>query len=166
MITFKDGMKSCSKCKKMKPFSEFDKCHGMAFDLYPSCKPCKREIKEVYRKNNPEKYREWKRNNYIRHRKIIIKKTSEYSKSHPEIRRKIMLKHQYGISEEFYNNLQDRQNGFCAICGIKPQRLYVDHCHYTKKIRGLLCLKCNSMLGFCNDNITTLNNAILYLSKE
>ena len=39
----------------------------------------------------------------------------------------------------------------------------MDHCHKTKKIRGLLCHTCNSGLGMFKDNIEYLKNAIKYL---
>lgn len=66
------------------------------------------------------------------------------------------------------------QKGECAICHtpykvetISKQRgLYVDHCHSSGKVRGLLCKKCNSGLGMFNDNIDTLNEAIFYLNKN
>jgi len=59
------------------------------------------------------------------------------------------------------------QNNQCAICA-KPLQGVVhggahDHCHATGKMRGVLCLQCNAMLGFAKDNIQTLKNAIKYL---
>lgn len=39
----------------------------------------------------------------------------------------------------------------------------IDHCHATGNVRGLLCMACNSMLGYAKDNIQTLSSAIQYL---
>lgn len=63
------------------------------------------------------------------------------------------------------------QCGVCAICK-EPQsvllkgelkRLAVDHCHKTKKIRGLLCDNCNKGLGLFKDKPELLNSASEYL---
>ena len=46
----------------------------------------------------------------------------------------------------------------------KPDKpLYVDHCHQTKAIRGLLCHKCNIALGHMNDDPEQLERAANYL---
>ena len=48
------------------------------------------------------------------------------------------LKATYGLSIDDYNALLARQGGACAICRKQPeQRLCVDHCHVTKKVRRL-----------------------------
>ena len=52
----------------------------------------------------------------------------------------------------------------CEICG-DAKNLNVDHCHATKKIRGILCTKCNTGLGFFRDSLERLNAAIKYLTK-
>ena len=75
------------------------------------------------------------------------------------------LRYAYDLSVSEYNALFEKQGGICAICGNPPGKkaLYVDHCHTTGKIRGLLCGHCNSMLGFSLDSTTTLASAIVYL---
>ncbi len=57
------------------------------------------------------------------------------------------------------------QGGVCAICSKKPKRgfLCVDHCHRTGMIRGLLCAKCNSGLGFYDDDPNRTQAATGYL---
>lgn len=165
ILQTKEGHKICSNCKAEKHFSEYQKCNGFKFGIYSSCKKC---VKKNRKPATKEQRKIWQKRNYEKHRESIIKKTREYALSHPEMRRKIQIKHQYGISQEYYENISNSQNGFCAICGKKPTKnvLYIDHCHATNKIRGLLCIKCNSLLGFCNDNISVLNSAITYLQKE
>lgn len=83
--------------------------------------------------------------------------------------RKWNLNKCYGISVEEYNKLFTLQEGKCKICSIHQsslkRALFVDHCHITRKIRGLLCPHCNSLLGHAKDNISTLNKAIDYLEK-
>ena len=76
----------------------------------------------------------------------------------------------YGITDEFYEDMKARQNDCCAICGKhsseQDQALAIDHDHDTGKVRGLLCRTCNLGIGYLNDNINLLANAIKYLNKE
>ena len=78
----------------------------------------------------------------------------------------------YGIDNNDYENLLNKQNRKCAICG-QPvdeyevrSKLDIDHNHDTGKVRGLLCNKCNLGLGLFNENIGTLLDAVLYLKKN
>jgi len=81
--------------------------------------------------------------------------------------RKHNLKHRYGITEDDYYKMVEDQQCKCKICGNKPQKpLYVDHCHATKKIRGLLCHQCNVALGHMNDDPRRLEKAISYLKES
>ena len=62
----------------------------------------------------------------------------------------------------------DEQHGCCKICGkhqteIK-RALYVEHNHKTGNVRGLVCYKCNTIIGLAHDDITVLQNAIDYLT--
>ena len=82
-------------------------------------------------------------------------------------RRKNALHKKYGITLRQYEKLSEKQKGCCAICG-KHQlelktTLNIDHDHETGKIRGLLCVACNRLLGYAQDNQDILMKAIQYL---
>jgi hypothetical protein len=69
----------------------------------------------------------------------------------------------YGLTLAEYRALQARQGNACAICRKPVRVLCIDHCHITGRVRGLLCLKCNSALGFCDDDPQRLRAALAYL---
>ena len=46
------------------------------------------------------------------------------------------------------------------------KRLYIDHDHETGKVRGLLCLQCNTALGLLKDNPKVLKKALKYLTRK
>ncbi len=72
-----------------------------------------------------------------------------------------------------YRELFEKQNGCCAICGCPEtakaygitRRLGIDHCHKTGRLRGLLCTRCNSGLGFFRDSYKIMEGAIKYIKK-
>jgi hypothetical protein len=61
----------------------------------------------------------------------------------------------YGMAVEEYNSLSNLR-----------KKLFVDHCHKTNKIRGLLCQKCNFLIGLANDSPQVLSLAIHYLRED
>lgn len=85
-------------------------------------------------------------------------------------KRDVIIRNQYGITLEQYNNMLEAQNYTCAICGngdeVEGRRLAIDHCHTTGEVRGLLCGKCNRALGLFYDNKDLLSKAIKYLTKD
>ena len=87
------------------------------------------------------------------------------------------LKREYKVSLDEYRQMYINQDGKCAICnsvGFKLNSdrvansvtLNLDHCHVTKKPRGLLCHNCNRALGMFNDDMDVLSKAILYIKWE
>jgi hypothetical protein len=79
-----------------------------------------------------------------------------WNKANPEKRYDIRLRHRYGPDADKHNAEQlQSQGGFCAICS-KPQigskqDHNQDHDHKTGRLRGILCQRCNSMLGGLED---------------
>ncbi len=57
-----------------------------------------------------------------------------------------------------------KENQVCEICG-DSSSLVIDHCHESRKVRGVLCNSCNLGLGFFKDNAVSLESAIKYLKK-
>ena len=77
------------------------------------------------------------------------------------------LQNSYGITAEQVASLFETQGGSCAICGASLfDTCHVDHCHTSKKVRGLLCRQCNHGLGKFNDSTDILLNAIAYLESS
>jgi Recombination endonuclease VII len=77
--------------------------------------------------------------------------------------RRMVLRKVYGISWADYEAMFERQGGACAICKRTGVTLCVDHCHLTGEVRGLLCIRCNSAIGFCSDDPALLQAAAAYL---
>jgi len=157
--------KRCSYCKQIKPLSEFAK-HRYRKDGHGTvCKICQK--KYCQRENfkiTQKRYMQTPEG-----RTVHRKRTYKYLKRHPQIRRKIYLKSVYKMTIEEYTGLLLKQNGCCAICGKNQSEIglfQIDHKHSTGKIRGLLCAKCNWLLGMANENIDILKNAILYIEKS
>lgn len=79
---------------------------------------------------------------------------------------KYRLKTLYGLSKTEFAALKAHQEGHCAICGVfAGNALSVDHDHFSKEVRGLLCWSCNIGLGHFRDNPDTLTKAIAYLNR-
>lgn len=129
-----------------------------------------------FAKKNPERARQIKRATWARmsperraernvRRRAWANENKETVAEHNERNR---LK-RYGLTPEQYKALLASQGGCCAICSAdEPGRGYrwrIDHCHETKVVRGLLCNKCNLMLGLAKDRTNVLTKAVEYLEK-
>jgi hypothetical protein len=68
-----------------------------------------------------------------------------------------------------------QQDGRCAICRMAETMVYrrtrkvftlaIDHDHRSGRVRGLLCKRCNLMIGTVHEDIAILQAAIAYLEK-
>ena len=129
--------KVCTQCHESKPVS----CFGVrrlkyTYTLKSICNPC--NVKISLKCDDPVRR---KNNYYLR---------------------------EYGLTTKDVDAMRAKQNFCCAVCGIHETKatngsLHVDHAHDTGKVRGLLCLFCNTVLGKVNDDPVILEKMIGYL---
>jgi len=104
------------------------------------------EKAKIYRANNPRVHREnhWK---------------------------KLGIKNADGSQFQWhdYEVLKAQLGGKCSICSavksVGNWDLCVDHNHSTGVVRGLLCIKCNRILGSFKDDVKLVKSAFEYLQK-
>ena len=131
------SVRQCSKCLETKTLEEF--VRPPRRDL--KCKSCLSEQAKRWRQRHPSAAR-------------IIEK-------------RWYLLRAYGLTEQAYQDLMEKQQGLCAICKTTLiSRPNVDHCHQTGRVRGILCCTCNMGLGSFGDSILRLTWAIEYLKGE
>jgi recombination endonuclease VII len=113
----------------------------------------------AYRKANRAKRNARHRHRYATEPEFRAKLLARRAKNH----RKDYLKKKYGMSLEDYDDMMARQHGACALCERKFKKLCVDHCHKTRKLRRLLCARCNTGLGNFDDDPALLRKGADYV---
>lgn len=138
--------KHCPRCRATKPRSDFglrgQNSQGKRYSK-SYCKECENLISTTKARGNPETI------------------TANNAKS--------ALRRYFNMEPEDFAELNQLQNGVCAICDNKPvsdSRLHIDHDHSSGIVRGLLCSPCNLGLGNFLDNPKLLMRAIEYLASE
>lgn len=176
-------MKICISCKKNKEFIEFTKDNQKKDRLRPYCKDCNKYRKHISYLKNKKSHQEKMKRYYQENKKHLNIKNIKWANDNPEKIKEIQkrrrvkshdsirnsrLKYLFKITLNDYNLMLRDQNNVCVICSKlnkDGKNLYVDHCHKTLKVRGLLCGNCNTALGLFKDDPIILTSAIIYLLK-
>jgi len=161
----KKESKVCSKCRLLKPIDKFYKSKTSKDGFMSQCICCIRKSHKVYYDKCNKKNFNYQKTRYKR-----------YKENHAKRDRKTQLRghlrRKYSITLEDYNSMVEEQNGLCAICGRTNskkgvfERLAVDHNHISGQIRGLLCNRCNVILGLGDEDINTFKNIISYIIER
>jgi len=156
--------KTCSRCGLKKANVEFHISRSRPDGLNIYCKDCSTEFSKV-RYADPQK------------RSIMLIRGRMWREKNPEADVRKHLRRKYGMTLEQYNTLFDKQKGLCALCSKpesvkrnskseRPERLAVDHCHDTGRIRGLLCFKCNTAVGSIGDDEESAKRVVEYFESN
>jgi hypothetical protein len=172
-------MKVCSKCEIEKDVSQFFKDKQKSDGLYSQCKLCKYEKNRVWNANNRDRVVEGRKNYYQKNKEALKQKHKKYDKEYRARNKdryyekswEKSIKANYGISKEVYERMLTSQNNCCAVCksdipGTFQKRFAVDHDHVTGRVRGLLCMWCNTALGKFKDDEALLLAAVDYLRRS
>lgn len=123
------------------------------------CKEYKEQDKFYNSKSEKTKYRSYKHG-------YCIACTSDHNHSRKEYLADRHLRNTYGISLQDKRDMIKAQENKCAICATEvTEQSHLDHCHTAGAIRGVLCFRCNSVLGKLGDNKTLLLNMVKYLEE-
>lgn len=159
-----DGVtKTCSTCFVEKGVAEFNKQKVRPDGLDIKCKTCSREF-HAKRYKDPEI------------RRKLLENATRWRERNPDADADKTLRRKYGITLAQYNELFKLQGGVCALCKKSEttrrnkkregrERLAVDHCHDTGRIRGLLCFKCNTAIGSLGDTEEDARKVVEYFSR-
>jgi len=162
------AIKSCVKCGAKDRYGngKCRPCRIVSARKWQKANPDKRRASIArWQKANPDKVRaadvRWQKANPDKRRATVAR----WKKANPEKAKKYQIQYDYGLTDEQHNRLLLQQNNKCAICK-KETVLQVDHCHESKKVRGLLCQSCNLGLGHFKDNIDNLMLSVEYLKGK
>jgi hypothetical protein len=118
----------------------------------------------VYRRQNPKAVARAKKKN--RRKPEVRRRHAELARLNYKKNRERRLARLHKITVDQLLMLRKRAKGRCEICGRRSRkRLHVDHCHKTKKVRGLLCNNCNIGIGMLNDCPKRIRSALRYLAR-
>jgi hypothetical protein len=131
---------------------------------YEKRKDKQKEEWKVWYKEFGREYAKWYRENNLEQTR---ESQAKWRKNNPEKLRAKHRKDKYGLTEEQFRDLLEKQDRVCGICK-RPftHEPFVDHDHKTNNVRGLLCSKHNFLLGFADDDVEILEKAIAYLKKS
>ena len=165
----KDGLSSyCRNCK-----SEYARERREATPVEYRKK--KREYNKRWSNKNPVKAKHLRRINakkyYDNNKEASMARSKKWAQKNKDrcrfTSRKSKLKLKYGITIKQYDIMRSSQNDECALCKTpfdsNTNIPHIDHNHLTNQVRGLLCFKCNVLLGAAEDNTQRLEAAIRYL---
>lgn len=170
-------VKGCAKCEKVKPIIEFSKKK----DKYTSiCLSCTREYSRRWYLRNVDEHKENTRLRKLERKsaqKIVVPsekivEEKRTSKKKEKVTKDSQKLKRHGISQSVYDFMLARYEGKCWIC-LESAATCIDHDHSCcsgvngceKCVRGVLCGKCNFLLGNAKDDFSILLDAIHYLES-
>ena len=105
-------------------------------------------------------------------------KTDKYWRYHHTCSSCMATKQKYGLTSPERNKILTSQGGRCRVCdsqisfmgnktgAVSEKHAVIDHDHESGRIRGIICGRCNIILGKVNDDASLLMRLISYLGNK
>ena len=102
------------------------------------------------KKRTPEEIKTYQKAWREQNRDKMRKYAQKYRDAHRDVPQHLFRK--YGITVQDKERMWAEQDGKCKVCGEPMKHVFdrdccVDHCHETKKVRGLIHWYCNIIVG-------------------
>ena len=165
----------CSQCKIEKELlsANFYSDNRSLIGLRTRCKVCcnknHKACREKYKNDSSKSVsregirlngKKWRNNQTPQYLKVIAQRYN--------------LKKNHNLSTKELEQILNNQNNRCSICSIiflpygsrGSTAPHIDHDHITKKVRGLLCVRCNMAIGQFFDKVENIRRAADYVENN
>jgi hypothetical protein len=112
----------------------------------------RREQAKEYRKKYPERRKAQWAAWYTKNKTKAAEVKKAYRKKYPHKEKAGQFRRKYSLTWDQYQEMVQKQSGYCCSCGLPTKKLFVDHDHETGKVRSLLCNGCNAALGHLKES--------------
>jgi hypothetical protein len=121
-------------------------------------KLCKKHARKVY---------------FSAHKEYYANHQRQWRKKHPDqaklLKRRSVVKIKYGLTDDALNKILSEQDNKCAVCkkelrGLRLNQKAIDHDHKTGKVRGYLCMYCNTGMGWVDR--VSIDKVLKYLEES
>jgi 5-methylcytosine-specific restriction endonuclease McrA len=139
-------VRKCSGCGEEKTLDMFSRDATKPLGRRYECLPCgAQRQRERYSAQQPAR-RAYHRQRYQANPEPVRTNSREWYRSHREYKRDFNYRRAYGLTAEQVDVLVVLQERRCKLCGAEVP-LVVDHDHGSGVVRGMLCHRCNLLLG-------------------
>lgn len=147
-------MKTCVTCKKKKPLTDFYRKKNRRDGRRSDCKACGKRSVQKWERENPTKVRRTNNKSVQKHREGKFNTNTWKCRG-------------IDFTQEKYETRLKKQAGVCAICKrpnpSKKKRFALDHNHDTGQVRGVVCDRCNLIVGIIEKDPTIIKASLQYL---
>lgn len=143
-------MKTCNKCKETKPLDDFSNKKSTKDGKNTWCRACMSASSKSWYEASPEtreRRRESRRN---------------WDRKNTLYKRDYRARIRYGVSMAVARMLYDAP---CDLCGERKDKMNIDHCHKTGRVRGALCNRCNVAIHILDDP-ERMARAVEYVNSD
>ena len=172
-------MKMCRRCLLEKDYLNFHRNKQTKDGYAAYCKSCKSQVDKEWISANPERIekrkkrsKNWKDTNPERYKDLINNWKNNNQEKKWVLDKKSHLWTHYRMTIEQFQKMFSDQNGMCLICD-EQRKLIVDHDHSCcpekttcgECVRGLICHRCNTLVGYLETQKHILDRAKKYISN-